>query len=176
MAQLVRRWTLKDLPVIQDVLWKTWMESYKPFIPETDLRSYFSEHYDLQALTTLFGNPMANGFVAEVDGTIVGFMRTAREPEENRYYMSSLYILPDYQNRGLGGELMKRAGEEAKSFRLDRVWIGVMVQNRQTVEWYEKRGYKIVRTEPFSMGESTVDHYIGYVLLESLQRPPAKKS
>ncbi|MEK6757061.1 MAG: GNAT family N-acetyltransferase [Bacteroidota bacterium] len=175
MAQLVRRWTLKDLPVVQDVLWKTWLESYKPFIPEADLKSYFSEHYDLDALTTLFQNPMAHGFVAEVDGRVVGFMRTAHEPEENRYYVSSIYVLPDFQNRGLGRDLMKRAAEEAKSFKLDRVWIGVMVQNRQAVEWYEKMGYKVVRTEPFTMGASTVDHYIGYVLLESLERSHTMK-
>jgi hypothetical protein len=175
MAQLVRRWTLNDLTVIQDVLWKTWVESYKPFIPESDLKSYFSEHYDLDALTALFHNPLADGYVAEVDGKVVGFMRTARESEENRYYVSSMYVLPQYQARGLGHELMKRAAKEAKAFKLDRVWIGVMVQNRGTVEWYEKMGYTTVRTEPFIMGKSTVDHYIGYVLVESLLQPTGVK-
>jgi ribosomal protein S18 acetylase RimI-like enzyme len=168
MAQLVRRWTLNDLTVIQDVLWKTWLDSYKPFIPEPDLKSYFSEHYDLESLTTLFHNPLADGYVAEVDGKVVGFMRTAREPEENRYYVSSLYVLPQHQEKGLGHGLMKRAAEEAKALNLDRVWIGVMVENKGTVEWYEKMGYKAMRTEPFKMGQSTVDHHIGYILVESV--------
>jgi hypothetical protein len=175
MTQLVRRWTLNDLTVIQDVLWKTWVDSYKPFIPESDLKSYFTEHCDLNELTSLFHNPMADGYVAEIDGKVVGFMRTAREPEENRYYVSSLYVLPNYQERGLGHELMRRAAEEAKALKLDRVWIGVMVQNRRTVEWYDKMGYKAVRTEPFTMGQSTVDHYIGYVPVDSLLHPTGVK-
>lgn len=169
MGQLVRRWTLDDLTVIQDVLWKTWVHSYSHFIPEEDLTSYFLEHYDLDSLRTLFHNPMADGFVAEDDGVVVGFMRTAREPEENRYYVSSLYVLPPYQTKGLGKALMKRAAEEAKGFHLDRIWIGVMVQNHQAVDWYKTVGYQVARTEPFTMGKSTVDHHIGFILIDSIR-------
>jgi ribosomal protein S18 acetylase RimI-like enzyme len=168
MAKSVRRWTLDDLTTIQDVLWKTWLKSYSNFIPEEDLRSYFSEHYDLDALRNLFHNPMADGFVAIVDGKIMGFMRTARDPEENRYYVSSLYVMPQSQSKGLGKALMRRAAEEAKGFHLDRIWLGVMVQNTQAVDWYKSMSYEIVRTEPFTMGNSTVDHYIGYIMLKSI--------
>ena len=168
MSHLVRRWTLDDLTYIQDVLWKTWLDSYSHFIPEENLRAYFSEHYDLDSLRTLFHNPMADGFVVMDDGRVVGFMRTAREPEENRYYVSSLYVLPQYQTKGLGKALMKRAADEAKGFHLDRVWIGVMVENKQAVDWYKTMGYEIVRTEPFTMGASTVDHYIGFIKIDSI--------
>ena len=169
MAHIVRRWTLDDLGIIQDVLWKTWLDSYSHFIPEEDLKAYFSEHYDMDSLRSLFHNPMADGFVAEADGNVVGFMRTARDPEENRYYVSSLYVLPQYQATGLGKALMKRSADEAKSFHLDRVWIGVMVENHQTVEWYKRMGYQVVRTEPFTMGKSTVDHHIGFILNDSIR-------
>jgi hypothetical protein len=36
-------------------------------------------------------------------------------------------------------------------------------------------GYKAVRTEPFTMGQSTVDHYIGYVPVDSLLHPTGVK-
>jgi diamine N-acetyltransferase len=168
MGYTVRRWTLDDLSLIQDVLWKTWLDSYSPFIPEEDLRAYFAEHYDLDSLRTLFHNPMADGFVAEEDGKVVGFMRTARDPEENRYYVSSLYVLPQYQTKGLGKSLMKRAAQEAKAFHLDRLWIGVMVQNHHTVDWYKSMGYQVVRTEPFQMGKSNVEHHIGFIMNDSI--------
>jgi ribosomal protein S18 acetylase RimI-like enzyme len=111
---------------------------------------------------------MADGFVIEVERKVVAFMRTARDPEENRYYVSSLYVLPEFQSKGLGKLLMKRAAEEAKAFRLDRLWVGVMVQNQHTVDWYKSMGYQVVRTEPFSMGKSTVDHHIGFIINESI--------
>ncbi|HAL55302.1 MAG TPA: hypothetical protein DCP63_02195 [Bacteroidetes bacterium] len=168
MAQLIRRWTLNDLSVIQNVLWNTWVKSYSSFIPEEDLKSYFTDHYDLKALTDLFNNPLVNGFVAEVDGEVVGFMRTTRDWEENRYYVSSVYVLPQFQGRRLGLELMKRAAEDAQFYKLDRVWLGVMVQNTQALTWYQRLGFKTARTEPFTMGASIVDHYIGYVPIETI--------
>lgn len=169
MAHTVRRWTLDDLTIIQDVLWKTWLDSYSHFIPEQDLKSYFSEHYDMDSVRSLFYNPMADGFVALDEEKIVGFMRTARDTEENRFYVSSLYVLPQFQAKGLGRALMRRAADEARGFKLDRLWIGVMVQNTQAVEYYKTLGYEIVRTEPFTMGNSTVDHYIGFIKLDSIQ-------
>ncbi|TSA14675.1 GNAT family N-acetyltransferase [bacterium] len=169
MAQLVRRWTLDDLTLIQDVLWKTWLDSYSHFIPEEDLKSYFSEHYDLDSLRTLFHNPLADGFVALDDDKLAGFMRTARDTEENRYYVSSIYVLPQFQGKKIGKALMERAGQEAKAFKLDRIWIGVMVQNTQAVDWYKSMGYEVVRTEPFTMGKLTVDHYIGFVKIDSIR-------
>ena len=169
MKVLVRRWTLDDLIVIQDVLWKTWVDSYSHFISEEDLKGYFSEHYDLDSLRSLYHNPLADGFVGLEDDKIVGFMRTAREPEENRYYVSSIYVLPQFQGHGIGRALMVRAAEEARGFKLDRLWVGVMVQNTQAGDWYKSMGYEIVRTEPFVMGKSTVDHYIGFIKLESIR-------
>ena len=169
MGQTVRRWTLDDLTVIQEVLWKTWLDSYSHFIPEADLKSYFSEHYDLDSLRTLFHNPMADGFVALDGNSLAGFMRTARDPEENRYYVSSIYVLPQYQAKGIGKALMERAAQEAKAFGLDRLWVGVMVQNTQTVDWYKSMGYEVVRTEPFTMGKSTVDHHVGFIKVDSIR-------
>ena len=168
MAQTIRKWTTHDLPVIQNVLWKTWMEAYSSFLPESDLKSYFSEHYDLEALTELFNNPLVSGYVAEVDGSVVGFMRTTKDWEENKFYVSSVYILPPFQKKGLGLALMKKAAEEAASSHLDRVWVGVMVQNRDARQWYERMGYVVMRTEPFTMGASTVEHDIGYIPIESI--------
>lgn len=96
-------------------------------------------------------------------------MRTARDPEENRYYISSIYVLPQSQTKGLGRGLMVRAAEEARAFRLDRVWIGVMVQNTQALDWYKSMGYEVVRTEPFTMGKSTVDHHVGFLKVDSIR-------
>jgi ribosomal protein S18 acetylase RimI-like enzyme len=77
--------------------------------------------------------------------------------------------MPQYQTKGLGRALMKRAADEAKGFHLDRIWVGVMVENKQAVDWYKTMGYEIVRTEPFTMGASTVDHYIGFIKLDSIR-------
>jgi ribosomal protein S18 acetylase RimI-like enzyme len=169
MSVAFRRWKSGDLEEIRCVVLETWLAAYLSFIPEDDLRSYHDEFYSQEKLTELMQNPQANGFVATENDTVVGFVRTDFAADEQRYYVSSLYVLPKYQARGIGKRLMQLAAEEARSHGLDRVWVGVMVENTAGLGWYKRLGYQITEEKPFTMGKTTVQHYIGYVLLESIE-------
>jgi len=162
MSVTIRQWTTADLPAVRQVTWTTWLDAYSSFIPETDIRQYFDEYYTLDALTQLFHAPLTNGFVAEVDGRIVGYVKTKFNKEENRFYVSSLYILPDRQGMGLGGKLMVAAEALAKTLGADATWLGVMTQNTPALEWYKRHGFTFVEEAPFTMGQTTVVHLIGF--------------
>lgn len=151
-----------DLPAVRQVTWDTWLDAYSSFIPESDLRIYFDAHYNLDALTQLLHTPLMNGFVAEVDGSVVGYVKTKFNKEENRFYVSSLYILPKCQGMGLGGKLMVAAEELAKTLAADTIWLGVMTQNTPALDWYKRHGFKFVEEAPFTMGKTTVVHLIGF--------------
>lgn len=162
MSVTIRQWTTGDLPAVRQVTWETWLDAYSSFIPESDLRRYFDEHYTLDALTQLFHTPLMNGFVAEVNGSVVGYVKTKFNKEENRFYVSSLYILPGRQGMGLGGKLMAAAEELAKTLGADSVWLGVMTQNAPALDWYKRHGFTFVEEAPFTMGQTTVVHLIGF--------------
>ena len=162
MSTVIRQWTIEDLPSVRRVTWDTWLDAYSSFIPESDLRHYFDTHYTLDVLTQLFHTPLMNGFVAEVDGSVVGYVKTKFNKEENRFYVSSLYILPGRQGMGLGGKLMAAAEELAKTLGADTVWLGVMTQNTSALDWYKRHGFTFVEEAPFTMGQTTVVHLIGF--------------
>lgn len=163
-----RRWKKEDLHRIQTVLWETWVEAYSGFIPHDDLKGFFDEHYADAEMAKLFNDPNVVGYVAEVDGVIAGYSKTYFHPSEKRVYVHQLYILPAYQGLGLGRQLMKLAGERARTYNLDRVWLGVMVENLPALTWYQRMGYQVTEKAPFVMGKTTVEHYIGYVPLDRL--------
>lgn len=162
MSTAIRQWTLEDLPSVRQITWDTWLDAYSSFIPESDLRHYFDAHYTLEALTQLFRAPLMNGFVAEVNGSVVGYVKTKFNKEENRFYVSSLYILPERQGMGLGGKLMAAAEELATTLGADTTWLGVMTQNTSALDWYKRHGFTFVEEAPFTMGQTTVVHLIGY--------------
>jgi ribosomal protein S18 acetylase RimI-like enzyme len=103
------------------------------------------------------------GFIAEYDDVIAGCEKTYYSEKENRLYVQQLYILPVYQNLGLGKKLMTSAAERAKSMDLDKIWLGVMMNNESAVMWYKNMGYEVVEKVPFTMGKTTVDHFIGCI-------------
>lgn len=163
MSIAIRHWRQDDLEVVRYILWETWKDSYAGFIPVDDLLTYFNEQYTLKKLEEQYNDTNVKGFIADYDEVAAGYEKTYYNEKENRFYVHQLYILSAYQNLGLGKKLMKSAAGVAQSMGIDKIWLGVMVKNEPAVSWYKKMGYEIVETAPFTMGKTTVDHFIGFV-------------
>lgn len=157
-----REWNLDDVSQIQKVLYNTWVASYSEFIPMLDIQWYFNNHYSEFDFAQMNDDPDTWSFVAEVKGHIVGYARCKSRPSEERFYLESLYILPEFQGNGIGRVLMKMAEDKGVSLGYDRVWLGVMVQNTSSLQWYKKLGFQFVEEAPFAMGNTVVVHLIGY--------------
>ncbi len=162
MGIIIRRWQKSDLESIRRITWQSWISTYSSFIPESDLRSYFVTHYTEASLLSMFDDPFTQGFIAAVDDHIAGYARLFFNRDENHLYVSSLYLLPEFEGKGLGIRLLESAEGYAAEKGLDELWIGVMVKNRQALLFYRKVGFLFVREEPFTMGRITVSHLIGY--------------
>ncbi len=161
MSCTYRRWTLDDLPSVRSVTWTTWLDTYAPFIPVADLEEYFSRHYTTAALEQLLRDPCVNGFVAEMDGRIVGYLKTQYVAENHRLFVSSVYVLPEAQGHRIGATLMQMAEEEARSRGVGEYWLGVMNQNTRALAWYVRLGFEFLEELPFTLGSTTVLHTIG---------------
>lgn len=168
---MIRRWSEHDLPAIQRLLMETWRDAYGSFIPETDLKDYFQKHYPLDALRALLSNAEVEGLVAEIQGEVVGFARTTYDPVEDRFFLTSLYVLPAHQRKGIGMKLLCHAEEIATRYGVDALWLGVMEENRRTLRWYERIGFAFVERSPFTMGSTTVMHLIGFRRLQQATPP-----
>jgi ribosomal protein S18 acetylase RimI-like enzyme len=161
MEILIRPWRMEDLSAVQRILWESWMAAYRAFVPEEDLRIYHEATYRIESLTHLYESLFVHGFIGEADGTPAGFARAQFHRNENRIYLASLYLLPDFQRKGIGGRLLAAAEEKALAYHLGELWVGVMVQNEPARRWYEKRGFRFIKKDAFRMGGTIVPHLIG---------------
>jgi ribosomal protein S18 acetylase RimI-like enzyme len=162
---VVRRWLDSDLPAVREITWETWLATYSSFVPVNDLREYFETHYSLTELKAFMRKRDTGGWIALVDDVPAAYVRNGYNEAEERFYVMSLYVLPLYQGRGLGTRLMEASERDAAARGADRVWLGVMEQNSKTVEWYRRMGFQFVEEAPFVMGNTAVNHLIGYRLL-----------
>ena len=157
-----RQWTLDDTNDIQKVLFNTWLASYADFIPVTDIQWYFNNYYAEGNFAQLYEEKESIGFVAEVKNNIVGYARMKFNHEHQRCYLESLYVLPEFQGKGIGMGLLKVVEKTALQHSYQQIWLGVMEQNVPSLEWYKKLGFKFVEQSPFQMGKTTVNHFIGF--------------
>jgi diamine N-acetyltransferase len=162
---MVRRWTEADIPAVREITWETWVATYASFVPSEDLRTYFDDHYSPAVLRAFMDDPSAGGWIALVGGRPAAYVRHRFSEEEGRFYVMSLYVRPSDQGQGLGHRLMEASEREAAARGVDRVWLGVMQQNSRTIEWYRRMGFQFVEEAPFVMGNTAVNHYIGFRLL-----------
>ena len=157
----IHAWTPDDIASVRHIALTTWLATFSSFIPETDIRLFYDEWYSVEKLTGLCNAPMAKGFIAVVDTQAVGFARTSYNQNEKKFYVHSLYVLPEGQGKGIGTKLLDAAEQFARTFSADGIWLGVMTKNVTALSWYKRIGFQFDREEPFAMGKTVVQHLIG---------------
>ena len=160
----LRNWQKEDFPVVKDILITTWKDAYS-FIPLDDIETYFNEFYSEQRLKDMLEDPFTKGLLAEIESNTVGWMKLFENNLEKKLFVSSLYVLPEYQGFGIGKKLLNEAYEIARKKNLTKVWLGVMKQNVKSLKWYENLGFIFEIEEPFQMGSTEVMHLIGYKVI-----------
>ncbi len=88
-------------------------------------------------------------------GTDVGFLATSRSPDTLK--VNQLYILPEYQGRGIGSACMARVLNDA-TLRQMPVVLQVLKVNIRGTAFYQRLGFTIV-------GETTT-HFLMKKLVE----------
>jgi len=157
----LRNWTKADFSSVKNILLVTWKNTYT-FIPEEDILSHFEKHYSEDRLIEILIDPFSKGIIAEVNSVPAGWLKLFEDLINKKFFVSSLYVLPEFQGFGLGKKLLNEAYRIAKEKQFSKVWLGVMKQNVKSLEWYKNLGFIFDEEEPFQMGSTEVMHLIGY--------------
>jgi ribosomal protein S18 acetylase RimI-like enzyme len=160
----IRNWTREDFSIVKNILLTTWKNTYT-FIPEEDILTHFEKFYSEDRLIEILVDPFSKGIIAEVNSVPAGWLKLFEDHINKRFFVSSLYVLPEYQGFGLGKKLLNEAYRIAKEKHFLKVWLGVMKQNLKSLDWYKNLGFVFDEEEPFQMGSTEVMHLIGYKII-----------
>jgi ribosomal protein S18 acetylase RimI-like enzyme len=164
-----RQWVLpsknqsaNDFEIVRNILLSTWLDTYSKIVPPEELKSYLNLNGSDDKLNESFNDKNTNGIIVEADGKPVAWMRTNIDQKENKFFINQLYVLEEYQGKGIGKKLIKIAEKEALKNNFDKIWLGVMSENLPSVEWYKRIGFIFVEELPFTMVNTTVNHLFGW--------------
>ena len=157
----IRNWTREDFTIVKNILLTTWKDTYS-FIPEKDILTHFEKFYSYDRLIEILNDPFSKGIIAEVNLVSAGWLKLFEDIINKKFFVSSLYVLPEFQGYGLGKKLLIEAYRIARQKQFKKIWLGVMNQNVKALEWYKNLGFFFVEEEPFQMGATQVMHLIGY--------------
>lgn len=90
-------------------------------------------------------------FVAKVNNNVVGFAGTYIRDGQRR--IGSLYILPEFQDTGIGGKLLNEA--VLWFGRSENIYLDVASYNHKAINFYKKFGFE-------NTGEKVTDYVVQF--------------
>ncbi|XKE94586.1 GNAT family N-acetyltransferase [Metaplanococcus flavidus] len=141
----IRKAKLADAKGIAHVHVDSWLATYRRIVPDTYLDQI---SYGVREELWNDNLKAENNFVAENDeGHIIGFADGGKERtgkyEKLQGELYSIYMLPEYQGKGIGRSLMKKVVEHLKERGYNSMLVWVLEENPSR-GFYEKMGGKQV--------------------------------
>jgi ribosomal protein S18 acetylase RimI-like enzyme len=88
------------------------------------------------------GNPESRVLVAEVQGTVVGYILASYQAPDH-FVLSSLFINPHHQGQGIGGALLTAAIADIPE-RCE-VTLEVLEKNQKAQSLYARYGFRVTK-------------------------------
>ncbi|GAB2533725.1 GNAT family N-acetyltransferase [Gracilibacillus alcaliphilus] len=154
----IRKATLEDAKFIAEVYIHSWKATYQDLINEQDLSNTTVDHHQIYWETILkLSRKQQPVTVIEDQGEIVGFISGGKERTERFGYdgeIFAIYLLPDYQGKGLGKQLLKAFAEEMQELGYQSLLIWVLTHN-PTHHFYLHFGAEKIEQEQTTIGDGT---------------------
>jgi len=148
---IIREPTNDDCPSWGQAHYQAWNETYPGLVPPEFLKELSSERSAARLLEAL-----SRSYIAVINNRVIGFVVYSPISED---YVSvqpsseikALYVLRDYQNRGLGKALIKKA---IASLPEKDIVLFVLKGNEKTISFYWHLGFSFT-------GKAVVQHVTG---------------
>jgi ribosomal protein S18 acetylase RimI-like enzyme len=145
----IRRAILQDASTLSQLGADTFYTTFKGTCTEDDMNDFLHDYYNLEQVKKELSDPKDFFYVLEIDKISVGYMRLKEDytafatmQQWKALELKRLYILEQYQGKGIAQQLMNFALDFAQKNTYEVVWLGVWEHNYRARRFYEKMGFE----------------------------------
>lgn len=140
-----------DIPVIQEIAYATWPETFKDILTEAQIAYMLEMMYSTEALT----GQLSSGhrfFLVSENGVDLGFCSCETGYKNTpKTKIHKIYILPEAQGKGVGKRLIAKCREVALTEDDRQLSLNVNKYNR-AIMFYEHLGFRKTAEEVIRIG------------------------
>ncbi|WP_066287779.1 GNAT family N-acetyltransferase [Bacillus sp. FJAT-29937] len=140
MNYSIRTMTIDDIPQIQNVAKTSWNYTYEGIIPKDIQDNFLVSAYNDEMMKRRLEH--SHLYVAEIEGTIVGFANFSPVKEHGEIELGAIYLLPEYQGKGIGTALLSEGIHQIEG--INEVYINVEKDNHIGRNFYDAKGFTLV--------------------------------
>lgn len=166
MTLKIRKCTLEDLGLLQDISVETFNETFKDQNSAENMKAYLERAFNLNQLEKEICNSSSEFYFIYSNGEIAGYLKVNTHDAQTEMMgndsleIERIYIKGIYQKHGLGKFLLNKAVEIAMERNKKSVWLGVWERNENAIAFYKKRGFVQTGTHSFYMGDEEQKDFI----------------
>lgn len=150
----IERANVEDVAEIKQVLSETWRATYSSFLSEATINTVTAVWHSPDQLAAQIQNPRIFFGVAKGgDGTIIA-LTTVGQISDDTVVLARLYVHPDYQRQGIGGQLLQAgltAFPTARTIRLE-----VEANNHAAYTFYQTHGFRATESKEERVEEEVI--------------------
>ena len=141
----------EDISTIQDIAYKTWPDTYKNILSHEQLSYMLNMFYHKDVLQKQFEDNSFSFIISLTNNTSAGFAAYSLISSDGQYKLHKLYILPEYQSKGIGKFMLDFILSDLKNKNAKRLTLNVNRKNK-AIPFYLSRNFKIIKKEDNDIG------------------------
>jgi ribosomal protein S18 acetylase RimI-like enzyme len=144
----------KDLQLIEQLADAIWREHYIPIIGSDQVVYMLAKYQVVESMK----DQIRNGsfyYIIYYNKKSVGYLSFSKD--DDVLFLSKIYVLLDFRGKKIGKKAMSFIENKTKELGLSKIHLGVNKYNVNTIQAYEKLGFK-------NIGPSITDIGAGFIM------------
>ena len=147
-----------DLDTLVDISQQTFIHAYASLNDPENFREFIDNTFSKEALAKELEHPEITFYFVFDTDTLVGYLKINEGNAQTEQFHDSclelerIYVLPEFQGRGIGKQMLHKVIAIAKYKQLEYVWLGVWQVNTNAVRFYKREGFEIFDTHYYIVG------------------------
>jgi RimJ/RimL family protein N-acetyltransferase len=149
MKLIVRQLVKKDYRPYKKLFDEAYYE-YLEGLKQKDLQQYHEEKQNKRKVTSSRFNfyvKTGSSFVAEKDGTVVGYVATQTIPymrgHDKVLWIEYIVTKKEHRRQGVATALLKKLKHHAKQHQVDSIYATINPDNTASIELHQKLGFNV---------------------------------
>jgi ribosomal protein S18 acetylase RimI-like enzyme len=149
---------IQQVHLLQKISIDTFNLAFEAFNTKENLDHYYKIAFSIPSLIKQIENPNSTFHFVYVNGNLTAYTKinigeSQTEIQANEgLEVERLYIYPEYQNIGLGKQLLNEIKINAILADKTYMWLGVWENNHRAIKFYQDFGFKKFDSHIYVMG------------------------
>lgn len=152
--------------MLQKISQETFYDTFFHMNSEDNIKVYLEKSFSIKKLEEELSIPSSAFYFIFYNRELAGYLKVnvndaqTEDMGEETLEVERIYIRQEFQNNGLGRQLLNKGLEVARLQNKTKIWLGVWEHNGGAISFYNKIGFVHTGSHSFYMGDEQQTDFI----------------